>query len=227
MNQRQTAPVALRREAFTLIEVLVVITLIGVLTALLWPALARARDKARAMRCVHHLRHLALATRMYADDHDDRLPRSSHSAFAYGQAPWGRALAGYLGQPGAGWTNLFAGVYRCPLKTGTGNWSYGLNVYFELTPADDDYEGSPSTWPRFGAVPVPSATVLFAEVPGSADHVMAHFWTAPADATDVAHRRHHERAHYVFVDGHIELLRLADTYAPAQNRDRWNPSRAQ
>jgi len=219
-------PNATHRRAFTLIELLVVIAIVGTLAAFLLPALARARDKARAMRCGGHLRQLALALQMYADDNHDHFPRSSHSAFVYGQAPWGRALAGYLGNTSTGWTNLFRGAYRCDGKTGSGQWSYGLNVYFELVPADDDYVGSPATWPRFGDVPNPTATILFAEVPGSVDHVMAHFWTAPADATDVAARRHAGRANHAFVDGHVELLRLAGTYAPATNHDQWNPSLA-
>ncbi len=163
---------------------------------------------------------------MYANDYNEFLPRSSHSAFIHGQLPWSRVIAPYLGAPTAGWTNLFGSVYRCPNKTVAGVWSYGLNVYFELTPANDDYTGNPATWLRLSEIPRPATTILLAEVPGSVDHVMAPFWNTPADATDVATRRHGDRAVYAFVDGHVETLRLTDTYAPVSHRDLWNPSLA-
>jgi prepilin-type N-terminal cleavage/methylation domain-containing protein/prepilin-type processing-associated H-X9-DG protein len=214
------------RAGFTLIELLVVVAIIGILAGLILPALARARETARAMSCANQMRQLALATQLYADDHADRFPRSSHSAFANGQLPWGRALAPFLGVPATAWTNLFQGVYRCPSQTSKGPWSYGLNVYFELTPADDDYAGSPQTWPQRGAVPRPQTTVLFGEVPGNLDHIMAHFWTPTVMATDLAPNRHRGRANYVFVDGHVETLELGATYAPAAGRDCWNPSTA-
>jgi len=62
------------RGAFTLVELLVVISIIGMLAALLLPALGRARAKARATYCVNNLRQLGLAMRMYLDDHSGRFP---------------------------------------------------------------------------------------------------------------------------------------------------------
>jgi prepilin-type N-terminal cleavage/methylation domain-containing protein len=60
--------------AFTLIELLVVMAIIGVLASLLLPALARTKDQGRNTVCVGQLRQLGIATRVYADENNNRLP---------------------------------------------------------------------------------------------------------------------------------------------------------
>jgi prepilin-type N-terminal cleavage/methylation domain-containing protein/prepilin-type processing-associated H-X9-DG protein len=60
------------RNAFTLVELLVVIALIALLAALLLPALGRSRQSADASRCLSNLRQLGLATQLYWDDHGGR-----------------------------------------------------------------------------------------------------------------------------------------------------------
>ncbi|MEN6303301.1 MAG: DUF1559 domain-containing protein [Armatimonadia bacterium] len=63
-----------RRRGFTLIELLVVIAIIAVLAAILFPVFARARERARSIRCVSNLKQLGSAIRMYMDDYDGYFP---------------------------------------------------------------------------------------------------------------------------------------------------------
>lgn len=71
-----SAPVAVRAEhlAFTLIELLVVIAIIGILSAILLPALAGSRERAEAIICLNNTRQLSLAWQLYADEHNNFLP---------------------------------------------------------------------------------------------------------------------------------------------------------
>jgi len=69
-----------RRFAFTLIELLGVMAIIGVLTALLLPALSKASERARVTACRSNLQQLGVALRMYLDDHGNRFPTMQNRA---------------------------------------------------------------------------------------------------------------------------------------------------
>ncbi len=200
-------PIGHRRHArplsyagFTLIELLVVIAIIGILAALLLPALARAKEKGKLATCVNNLRQVGLAIRLYADDDSDSLPvLPTPNPYPNGVGAYYKQLVkGYLGLSGPASPN--EKVFICPsdrilwTQVGHAFTSYTFNGY-EVGPGALER----ITGKKLGAIKRPSKAVLVGEWPaffGGAWHpVMDHDYP---DAKNVLS----------FVDGHAGLTRI-------------------
>ena len=63
-----------KKRGFTLIDLLVVIVIIAILAAILFPAFARAKENARRASCQSNLKQIALGINQYIQDYDERSP---------------------------------------------------------------------------------------------------------------------------------------------------------
>ena len=109
------------KPGFTLIELLVVIAIIAILAGMLLPALAKAKAKAHATKCLSNNRQIGMAAKLYVGDWDDRYPYGIQinggalAATANDPTAWNMLLLRYLGITSTvGLTQVPA--YLCPSK---------------------------------------------------------------------------------------------------------------
>ncbi|MCX6935107.1 MAG: type II secretion system protein [Verrucomicrobia bacterium] len=140
-----------RSSAFTLVEILVVITIIGILAGLLVPAAQKAMEKGGTAVCMANQRQIGLALLSCAKDNQGRLP-DVYTITATGiRDQWRDALREYLTLP----TGKYAGrdILCCPAAKKTPiNFSYGIpystgtrrvfSAFDESIPPNPNYYGS-------------------------------------------------------------------------------------
>lgn len=207
-------------EAFTVLELLVVCVLIALLAFLAAPGWSRARGFARGLECRQHLRQWGVATHLYADDHDDRLPpegvpnpseRHTNSGW-YVQLPAQLGLRRYVDEPWRTNARVDPGrtVWLCPANRRRSNgrnlFHYCLNQSVDGTSEADE----PVT---LNGIAAPAQVVWLFD---SKNLPSVGYWGY------LATNLHHGGAQILFLDGHSGWYRTSDLWDPETQRARTN-----
>jgi prepilin-type N-terminal cleavage/methylation domain-containing protein len=103
----------MRTRGFTLVELLVIIAIVALLAAILFPVFAKAKSKAYAATCASNLKQIGAALAIYSSDWNDDLPSGRDGRKGYGdEADNGPRVADQLAAYGT------KGVFVCPADTG-------------------------------------------------------------------------------------------------------------
>ena len=208
-----------KQTAFTLVELLVVISIIAMLLAVLIPALRKARQQAQKVVCLSNMRQMGLVLITYLNDSDYHLPPSSCHVSDPNQY-WLYILNKYSQSPL---------LYRCPSDMSKLflDWSKPIAAQ-PVTARWSSFEVNnllDTTVPKYGGfnpynnvlhIRHLGSCIYVAECPESwtnADHPHAELWQSLQQAKGfVDWNRHNGTSNYVFADGHVENLKFEKTW---------------
>jgi prepilin-type N-terminal cleavage/methylation domain-containing protein len=213
---------------FTLVELLVVIAIVGVLSALLLPALARGKAAARRTACASNLRQLAIASQMYWTDNDERFFPYKFAVDPAGVRYWFGWLArgnegGRTFEPEQGALHPYLqglGVSSCPelnrhgprfkLKATGAAYGYGYNLHLSPPLADPGMRISRIRSPSRNVLLADAAQVNTFQAPASPKNpLLEEFYYVNADEP-TTHFRHLGKSGTVFLDGRVESLQAVE-----------------
>ena len=215
------------RHGFTLVELLVVIAIIGILAALLLPALSKAKQRAYTIVCLNNLKQLQLCWHMYSHDNDDVIPPNNFvynvsmgttngPTLAEDDMTWCRGLAPLDTNDITAATSLLfaynqsATIYHCPSDYSTIDGYPGLlrkrsyNVSNSANCTDDNH------FRKNLEIKVPTSLFVFIDTDES-DIWDSTFGVIPSDYPhwsnywlDIPADRHQQGCNLTFADGHAE-----------------------
>lgn len=180
------------RHAFTLIELLVVIAIIAILAAMLLPALAGAKERAKLVNCISNQRQIGVAFKLYADDNLTKFPPIGPNGAAFqfgGDDPhniWDPPLWPATNRPLWIYTKSRQ-VYHCPADRGLNNgdptWS---SWYFAL---GSSYRYNSNPWVTRTRYPLADPLLGLSEKPecwitDPAHYILTHDPSALPDTGD-------------------------------------------
>ncbi|MBN1376496.1 MAG: prepilin-type N-terminal cleavage/methylation domain-containing protein [Dehalococcoidia bacterium] len=145
-----------KQKAFTLVELLVVISIIALLLAILLPALGKARETSRSTVCKTRLRQLNFALSLYAEDNNGCYLRNE---WGDPQGKWFSKLAPYTADITANETNHVGRMLRCP--SGQAIKDYGETLAYAWLSTDIGKQATPDNVTKLAQIKISSDFATF------------------------------------------------------------------